>query len=359
MKKLLKSFVLVVFTLPQVLNAGSPPPGNVLPDIIEKVEESVVNISSLKLVKQWVVRGMPEFFGMLGIPEEHIEKQSSLGSGFLIDGEGYLLTNAHVIDQASEVYVTFSNKQKIKAKIIGKDKPMDLALLQLTGFKEPIRIKPVTFGNSSALRKGESVFAIGNPFGLDHSVSAGIISSKNRSIGLGPYDDLLQTDTSINPGNSGGPLFNMKGEVVGINTAIAPQGQNIGFAIPIDEAKSALSDLKKYGFVVRPWLGILGQPITPALQDDYELPVENGVIILNLVARGPALKAGLKVGDIITKIQNQEVKSPGDIQRELSKLKPNEQYKISFVRKGKKGTADLQAVPAPNLNDERIPKGIL
>jgi serine protease Do len=220
--------------------AAPPLPGNMLPDLVEKVLPGVVNISSTRFVSNWVVRGMPEFFGMFGIPEQQIEKQSSLGSGVLIDGNGYILTNNHVIEKADEVVVTLLDKRRIKAKIIGRDRELDLALLQLKGGSSNGSLKPVNLGASAGVRIGESVFAIGNPFGLQHTVTAGIISAKNRSIGIGPFDNFLQTDASINFGNSGGPLFDLKGEVIGINTAINAQGQNLGFAIPIDEAKRHL-----------------------------------------------------------------------------------------------------------------------
>ncbi|MEW6058107.1 MAG: trypsin-like peptidase domain-containing protein [Bdellovibrionota bacterium] len=337
--------------------AGTPPPGNVLPDLVEKVSPGVANISSTRFVKQYVLRGMPEFFGMFGIPEANIEKQSSLGSGFLIDMQGYILTNNHVIENASEVIVTFLDKRRFPAKIVGRDKALDLALLQLKGGSSIPNLKPCNLGLSEKVRIGESVFAIGNPFGLSGTVTAGIVSAKNRSIGIGPFDDFLQTDASINFGNSGGPLFNLKGEVVGINTAINAQGQGLGFAIPIDEAKSHLESLKKHGYIVRAWLGILGEAITPALQYYYDLPVDHGVVVVRLSGSGPSAKAGLKQGDILIQVNGQNIKERGDVQRALQKVKPGQKVSVRFNRKGKALTKELTLTAAPDTSD--YPEGVL
>lgn len=340
--------ILAIVSAPVTLVAGSPPPGNVLPDLVEKVSPGVVNISSTRFVKGYVLRGMPEFFGMFGIPEESIEKQSSLGSGFIIDLNGYVLTNNHVIEKADEVVVTLLDKRRIPAKIIGRDKALDLALLQLKGGRSIEKLSPNSLGSSEKLRVGESVFAIGNPFGLTHTVTSGIISAKNRTIGVGAFDNFLQTDASINFGNSGGPLFNLSGEVIGINTAINAQGQGLGFAIPIDEAKRHLEELKNFGYIVRPWLGILGENITPALQYHYNLPVDHGVVIVKLHQRGPAQKAGLVSGDILLKINEHEIKDGSDIQRALAKVKPGDSVKVTFTHgKGTK-TKNVKVAPAPD-----------
>ncbi len=354
----MKYFWTFLLALTLQANANTPPQMNTsLPDLVEKVLPSVVNISSTRVVKQWVMQGMPEFFGMFGIPQESVQKQSSLGSGFIIDSNGFILTNNHVIENASEIIVTLYDKRRIPAKIIGKDKLFDLGLIQLKGGSSVPNIKPATLGDSEVVRIAESVFAIGNPFGLSHTVTSGIISAKNRSIGIGPYDDFLQTDCSINFGNSGGPLFNLKGEVIGINTAINAQGQGLGFAIPMMEAKKALPDLKNFGYIVRSWLGILGESITEALRNYYDLPVDNGVVIARLVDGGPAAKAGLRSGDIIVSINEQEVKERADIQRILGKIKPGENAKIKYNRQGKNISKDISLKAAPD--SAKIPEGIL
>lgn len=338
-------------------NAGLPPSGDVLPDLVEKVIDGVVNISSTRYIKQWVVRGMPEFFGMFGIPEERIAKQSALGTGFLIDSNGYILTNHHVIEEADEVIITFHDERRIPAKIVGKDKLLDLALLQLKGGASNPKLRPESLGASEAVRIGQSVFAIGNPFGLGHTVTAGIISQKNRAIGIGPFDDFLQTDASINFGNSGGPLFNLKAEVIGINTAINGQGQGLGFAIPIDEAKSKLEDLKKYGYVIRSWLGVLGININTAIQNEYDLPTDHGIAVAELVRGGPAVSAGVKPGDIITTLEGKAVNSRADIQRILAKLKPNTKVEVGLNRRGHKLKQMLTLTASPDLS--KLPQEVL
>lgn len=322
-----------------------------LPDLVEKVSPGVVNISSTRYVKQYVMRGMPEFFGMFGIPEAHLEKQSALGSGFIIDSNGYILTNNHVIEKANEVIVNLLDKRRIPAKIIGKDRIMDLALLQLKGGASIPNLEPVKLGDSDKTRIGEPVFAIGNPFGLQHTVTSGIISGKNRTIGIGVLDNFLQTDASINFGNSGGPLLNMKGEVIAINTAINAKGQLLGFAIPIDEAKRHLSDLKNFGYIVRPWFGVLGENVTPAAQYYYNLPVDHGVVVLKMDSKGPGHRAGLRVGDIILQVDNQNVHDRSDIQRYLAKAKVGDVIKVVFQRDSQKLTKELKLLSAPDSNE--------
>lgn len=330
--------------------AGAPPAGNALPDLVEKTSPGVVNISSTRFVKSYVLRGMPEFFGMFGIPEAQIQKQSSLGSGFLIDNNGYILTNNHVIEHADEVVVTLLDKRRIPAKIIGRDKAMDLALLQLKGGRSH-DLKPNALGSSEKIRIGESVFAIGNPFGLTHSVTSGIISAKNRTIGIGPFDNFLQTDASINFGNSGGPLFNLNGEVIGINTAINAQGHGLGFAIPIDEAKAHLDELKNFGYIVRPWLGVRGENITPAIQYHYDLPVDHGVVVAELHPKGSAkLSRRIEPGDILLKINGNDIHERGDIQKLVSKMKPGEKIKVHVLKRGRTETVEVTLTAAPDLS---------
>ncbi|RZA07782.1 MAG: trypsin-like serine protease [Proteobacteria bacterium] len=310
------AFVFPFFTA----QAGTPPPGTLnIPDLVERVDKGVVNIQAVTLVRERVAMD-PVFedfiFQMYGVSRERIRKQPSLGSGFVIDEEGYILTNNHVVERASEVEVYFDDgkKTRLKAKVIGVDKKADLALLQV---KPGPYLRPLPLGNSDLVKVGESVVAIGNPFALSHTVTAGIISAKNRVIGAGPFDNFLQTDASINPGNSGGPLFSAAGEVIGINTAINAQGQGLGFAIPINQAKKMLPDLKKHGRVLRGWLGAL-LTSTP-----------EGTFVDGVVLRSAAFKAGLKSGDRVVEVEGKKIEEQAEVERVLEDRRPGDT--ISFV----------------------------
>jgi serine protease Do len=334
---------------------ASPPPNTDLPDLVEKVLSGVVNVSSTTITSVRAY-GMDEFLNLWGVPQERKERSTSLGSGFIIDNEGYVLTNNHVVEHASEVMVTLYDKKQYRAKIIGTDAKMDLALLQIgrgqTGKgATPKDLQPVPLGDSDTSRIAESVFAVGNPFGLQHTVTLGIISAKHRTIGAGPFDNFLQTDASINPGNSGGPLFNLKGEVIGINTMIfsrTGQSGGVGFAIPINEAKQLIPDLKRYGRVPRPWLGIAADRMTPQLQAYLHIKTGDGVLIYNLVEDGPADQAGLQQGDVITSMDGTSTKEPYDIERALAKHRPNESATLEIQRgtAHQKITIKLKELPA-------------
>ncbi len=330
-----------------------------LPDLVEKILPGVANISSTKIQKV-MAYGMDDFFQTWGIPKE--QRQSSMGSGFVISKDGYVLTNNHVVDDADEVMVTLFNRKAYKAKIIGRDEKLDLALLRIRDKDGtvPSDLVVSVMGDSAKTRIAEPVFAVGNPFGLGHSVTTGIISAKNRTIGVGPMDNFLQTDASINPGNSGGPLFNFKGEVIGVNTVIfskSGQSAGLGFAIPMNEAKAILDDLKKYGRVPRPWLGILGQPISSALQAYYGLPVDHGVILANLVQGGPSESAGLRVGDILVSVNGTEIRENAEVERELYKKKPGDTVAVKVMRKTKTLELKVKLDELPKLN--RLPQGII
>ncbi len=332
-----------------------------LPDLVEKILPGVVNISTVKL-QRTSIYGMDEYFRSFGVPQE--QQQQSMGSGFIISKDGFVITNNHVIEGADEVLVTLLNKKTFKAKIIGKDPKLDLALLKVRDNQggTPPDLTPLNLGNSDAVRIAEPVFAVGNPFGLQHTVTTGIISAKNRTIGLGPLDNFLQTDASINPGNSGGPLFNFKGEVIGINTSIfsrTGQSAGLGFSIPTNEAKKILEDLKKFGRVPRPWLGILGQSVSPRLQAYYGLPVSEGVMIVNLVSGAPGILSGLTRGDIVIQVDGDKVAENADIEREIYRKKPNETVTVK-VRRGRK-TLDLKIKldEIPKLDSARIPEGLI
>ncbi len=330
-----------------------------MPDLVEKVLPGVVNISSTT-ISDVRVYGMEDFLQFWGIPQER--KQTSLGSGLIIDKDGFVLTNHHVVAHASEVLVTLMDKRQFRAKIIGSDDKMDIALLQIRDKNRqvPSNLSPVPLGDSEAVRIAEPVFAVGNPFGLQHTVTMGIISAKNRTIGLGPFDNFLQTDASINPGNSGGPLFNLKGQVIGINTVIysrTGQSGGLGFAIPINEAKAILADLKRYGRVPRPWLGILGERVNEPMAEYYSLPVSEGVLVYNLVRRGPADRTGLRQGDIITHVDGKKVMEPNDIERVLGTKKPTDSAAVKVRRAGRTLDLTIKLQELPKL--ENLPKGIL
>lgn len=305
-----------------VAEAGTPPPGSIdVPDLVSRVDKGVVNIQAVTLIRERFADPFSEdfFFQFYGVPRERIRKQPSLGSGFVIDDNGFILTNNHVVERASEVEVFFDDgkKTKLKAKIVGTDKKLDIALLQV---KPGPYLLPLELGNSEAVKVGESVVAIGNPFGLSHTVTAGIVSAKNRVIGQGAFDNFLQTDASINPGNSGGPLFNARGEVIGINTAINANGQGLGFAIPVNQAKKLLPDLKKYGRVLRGWLGTL------------VLTTPSGVFVDGVVLRSSAYKAGLQSGDRIAEINGSKVEERTDIDRALEDRRPGDKVTVVVDR---------------------------
>jgi serine protease Do len=338
--------------------ASALTPAN-FPDLVEKVLPGVVNVSSTTVSIE-PVYGMDEFMRFWGIPQER--KQTSLGSGFIINKDGFMITNNHVVRDAKEVVVTLYDKRQFKAKIVGTDQKVDLALLQIRDdhHKVPGNLSPVPLGDSDAVRIAESTFAVGNPFGLQHTVTAGIISAKNRTIGQGPFDDFIQTDASINPGNSGGPLFNSKGEVIGINTVIysrTGQSGGLGFAIPINEAKRIIPDLQRYGRVPRPWLGILGERMTPQLQQYYQLGTSKGVFIYNLVDSGPGDQAGLRQGDVVQSIQGTEISEPYDIERALAKLKPKDTATVRVQRGRSHKDIAIKLEELPRL--ENLPQGIM
>jgi serine protease Do len=316
------------------------------PDFVElakKLKPSVVNISTTKVIgkQQPSRRQQSNPFGNDPF-EDFFErffqdaprrpfKQKGQGSGFII-GDGYIFTNNHVVSGADEITVKLSDGREFKGQVKGADEKLDLALIRIET-KETLPVAPL--GDSDALEVGEWVMAIGNPFGLAQTVTAGIISAKGRWIGSGPYDDFLQTDASINPGNSGGPLFNGKGEVIGINAAIVAGGQGIGFAIPINMAKSVLSQLKQTGKVTRGWLGVSVQPVTPELAASFGMKEEKGALIAEVIKESPAEKAGLKVGDIILEFDGKPIKDMHDLPRIAAVTPVGKRAVVKVARSGK------------------------
>ena len=321
-------------------------------DLTDKVKGSVVNISTTQVVEgnplmPFMGPGSPfgNFFGH-NLPKEFFGNKPhgkmethALGSGFVISADGMILTNNHVVEKATEIKIKLENDKEYDAKLVGRDPKTDLALIQVTPDKDfPA---PAALGDSDAMRVGDWVMAVGNPFGLGHTVTTGIISAKSRILGAGPYDDFLQTDAAINPGNSGGPLFNMQGQVIGINTAIIAQGQGIGFAIPINMAKELLPQLKT-GKVVRGWLGVMIQDVTPELAKSFGLTNAKGVLISDVVKGGPAEKAGLLRGDVILKFDNKEIESAHTLSQVVAETAPDTTVKIDLLRNGKEETISVK-----------------
>jgi serine protease Do len=276
-----------------------------------------------------------------------VQKQQALGSGFLIDAQGHVVTNAHVIDDADLVKVRLADDREYRAKVVGKDTRLDVAVLKL---ENPPNDLPVTsLGSSDALRVGEYVVAIGNPFGLGNTVTMGIVSAKGRTIGAGPYDDFIQTDASINPGNSGGPLFNLRGQVVGINTAINPQGKGIGFAIPIDAVRDVVPQLLATGHVARGRLGVGIQGMDDDLARAVGLDHPHGALVGEVEPGSPAEKAGIRSGDVIVAVDGQDVPHSEDLPRLVARHSPGTQVKLSVVHD--KGKRDVDVTLAA-LKDE-------
>jgi len=281
------------------------------------------------------------FFGG-GAPHEF--KQNGLGTGFIIDKNGFIVTNNHVVEDADMIKVVLKDKREFDAEIVGRDPQTDLALIKIDANTD---LPTVHLGSSDKLQVGEWVAAIGSPFGLEQTVTAGIVSAKGRVIGSGPYDDFIQTDASINPGNSGGPLINMNGEVVGINTAIIAGGQGIGFAIPIDLANGIIKQLKSNGEVTRGWLGITIQDLNADLAEYYGAPGESGVLVADVIAGDPADQAGIKPHDIITKINGATVMTGRDLTAKSANLTVGDKAAVTVLRDGQEMTLDVTVGKRP------------
>ncbi len=283
---------------------------------------------------------MEDFFNKFFGPNQQKEfKQRSLGSGFIIDKEGYIVTNNHVVQDSDKIKVILKNEKEYNAEIIGRDPNTDLALIKI---KTENSLPVLKLGNSDALKVGQWVVAIGSPFGLEHTVTAGIVSAKGRVIGSGPYDDYIQTDASINPGNSGGPLLNMNGEVIGINTIIIAGGQGIGFAIPINLAKGIVEQLKKYGDVTRGWVGITIQDLPADLSNYLGIEGKKGVLVSDVIPGDPADKAGIKPKDIITEINGQNIDSSRTLLKIVAGMSVGKNVKIKILRDGKEKIVNVE-----------------
>ncbi|MDD5723337.1 MAG: DegQ family serine endoprotease [Syntrophales bacterium] len=333
--------------------------------LAEQVKGGVVNIRVEKAVKETEEmfyfsprdpfqgrNPFEDFFGPLPRGNNRpTPKHRGLGSGFIIDRSGYIVTNNHVIEGTDTIVVTLSDKKEYKAKLIGRDPKTDLALLKIEPSSD---LKPLAMGDSNALSVGEWVVAIGSPFGLEQTVTAGIVSAKGRVIGAGPYDDFIQTDASINPGNSGGPLINMKGEVIGINTAIVAGGQGIGFAIPVNLAQGIVDQLKNNGEVTRAWLGVGIQDLTEELENYYDIKNRTGVLVTEVYENSPADKGGIKVEDVIVAVDGTSVDSSRVLSGMIANLPVGKRTRITVLRNGK--TKELSVEVAKRTDDEMFAK---
>jgi serine protease Do len=333
-------------------------------DLAENVSGAVVNISATQTVEARrtgrdgnprLAPGTPfdelfeEFFKRRGQgpgggddDAPRSRKSNSLGSGFVIDPAGIVITNNHVIADANEVFVIFTDGQKLKAEILGKDSKIDVAVLRVKPEKP---LKAVKFGDSDKARVGDWVLAVGNPFGLGGSVTAGIVSARNRNIDSGPYDNYIQTDAAINKGNSGGPLFNMDGEVIGINTAIlSPSGGSIGigFASPSNTAMPIIEQLQKFGETRRGWLGVRIQNVDDSIAESLNLGKARGALIAGIEDKGPARPAGLKTGDVIVKFDGKEVKQSRDLPKIVAATPIGKDVEVVVVRDGKEMTKSVK-----------------
>ena len=352
--------VLIFGSVCALLNAASAGaqtrgPQSVAP-VAEELIEAVVNVSTSQAIRgpqglplPSVPKGSPyheyfdEFFDNRNGPSPSDRMVSSLGSGFIIDGkEGVIVTNNHVIDGAEEIQINLHDGTKLKAELIGKDTKTDIALLKVNPKRE---LKAVTFGSSGALRVGDWVMAIGNPFGLGGTVTVGIISAKARNINSGPYDDYLQTDASINKGNSGGPLFNMDGQVIGVNTAIiSPTGGSIGigFAVPADTVAPVVQQLREFREVRRGWLGVKIQTVSEQIAGPLGIPENTGALVAAVTPDGPAAKGGVQSGDIIVKFDKEAVDSMRSLPRLVARAPIDQNVDVEVLRKGQKMTLQVK-----------------
>lgn len=326
-------------------------------DIAENANAGVVNIRTTQYVpNKDPALDLYQFFLNGRTPQN--QSTHSVGTGIVINKQGHVLTNAHVIEGASVIEILVGkNNKKFQAKILGTDPKTDLALLKIEGHAT---VTPVDLGDSDSLRVGDAVIAIGNPFGYSHTVTSGIISAKGRVIGTGPYDNFLQTDAAIHPGNSGGPLLDMRGRVIGINTAVSNEGAGIGFAIPINMAKQVTKDLLAFGKTKRPWLGIVGKNILST--DDINSAGAGdigiyGVIISNLIVDAPGHKAGIRIGDVVLMADEKKITDLNHFQRILLDKSTHGAIKLKVYRRGKgylTATVTLEETPkADELPQDR------
>lgn len=345
-----------LFTLTLLLAAllaASPVLAGGAPDfatLAEQLRPSVVNISTAKTRKPQMpafrnphqpgADMFDEFFGRFfrDLPQAP-RKERSLGTGFIISDDGYILTNDHVVDGADEIQVKLADGRTFTGTVRGLDPKLDLALIKIEAGRQ---LPAARLGDSDKLRIGEWVMAIGNPFGLGQTVTVGIVSAKGRVIGAGPYDDFIQTDASINPGNSGGPLFNVQGEVVGINTAIIAGGQGIGFAIPVNMARQVVDQLRDNGKVVRGWLGVVVQPLSEELAQSFALDRPRGALVSEVVKDSPAEKAGIKRGDVILRYDGQAIDERTELPKAVAATTVGKKVPVVVYRDGREQELNVE-----------------
>ena len=332
---------------------GEYKPYTSLAPMVKKLEPTVVNIYTTQEIEAPKMPSMPrgmvpgphgfrggqdpfgEFFRHFGPPQGNdgpLEGQS-LGSGFILSADGYVVTNNHVVDHATEVKVKLSTGEELEAQVVGTDPSTDIALLKLDAGQD---LPHVYLADSDELQVGDWVVAIGNPFGLSHTVTAGIVSAKQRVIGAGPYDELIQTDASINPGNSGGPLFDMRGAVVGMNTAIIRNASGIGFAVPVNQLKEVVDQLAQSGHVTRGWLGVGIQALTPELARGMGISSDKGALVTQVFPSSPADKAGVKAGDVVVAFNGERVDDSMGLTKAVGRASPDSPAVLSVLRDGKK-----------------------
>jgi len=363
MKKFRISFLVVLLTFGFSFNSNSNTIPNSFADLAEKLMPSVVNISTTQTV---VTRSNPfpgyqfppgspfeDLFKEFGTPQKR--KAYALGSGFIIDAKGIVITNNHVIKDAEDIMVTVNGEKEYKAKIIGKDPLSDLAVIQIQSTDKFI---PVEFGDSDKARIGDWVIAIGNPFGLGGTVTSGIISARNRSIGLTRYEDYIQTDASINTGNSGGPLFDMDGKVIGINTAILGQSGSIGigFSIPSNSAKKVIDQLLKYGETKRGWLGVRIQDVTKEIAEVEKLNEARGALVASVASGGPSDRAGIKAGDIILEFDGTRINEMKELPKIVAQTEVGKTVDVKIWRNKKEITKKIKLGRLETSEDFKVTK---
>jgi len=303
-------------------------------DTIQRVSPSVVNINTVRLVHDYYMNVVP---------------LRGMGSGVIIDKNGLILTNNHIVEQSESIEATLFDGRKYKGKLIGTDRTSDIAVVKIDGDNLP----PVTLGDSSGVKTGQLAIAIGNPFGFflqGPTVTVGVISALNRTIRSeeGVYENLMQTDAHINPGNSGGPLVNIKGEVIGINSANIPFAQGIGFSIPITGAKRIADELIAHGKIVRPWLGILGVGVNAQIAQYYNLPADKGILVTRVFENSPAFRAGIVPGDMIVEADHKDINDMNQLTHELRSRKVGDGFSVTVQRGPQKGDIDMQLAESPS-----------
>ncbi len=356
LSRMVAPILAAAFLLGAAMAANAAGPDSVA-DLAERLSSTVVNISTTQksdgVPNQVPIPELPEGSPFKDFFDDFFEKQqreggelprrmNSLGSGFVLDPSGYIVTNNHVIEGAEEIEVNFPDGSNLKATVIGKDTKTDLAVLKVTSDKP---LSAVVLGDSDSLRVGDWVLAIGNPFGLGGSVTLGIVSARNRDISAGPYDDFIQTDAAINRGNSGGPLFNMAGEVVGINTAIiSPSGGSIGigFSVPANTAKGVIAQLRNFGETRRGWLGVKIQTVTPDIAEGLGLAKPQGALVADVTAAGPAEKSGIRAGDVIVSFNSKPIREMRDLPRLVAETGVGVFVDVVVQRKGEQKTLKVE-----------------